>query len=337
MPGNNQTINNILALKWVNLAEERLGSKVIYATDDFFAAKENIIKPGRGIFIADKYTDRGKWMDGWESRRKRSPGNDHLVVKLGVRGFIKGFDIDTNHFLGNHPSMASVEACDVSGDPVETTLWTEILKKSSLQPGSQNIFEIENVQSFSHVRLQIFPDGGVARFRVFGEVSVNWLELKQQESINLLAIENGAQVLHCSDMFFSNKDNIIMPGQGINMSDGWETQRRRGDGHDWIIARLGHPGKISKVEVDTAHFKGNYPEACSIDALYVKRESNISVKELLAKNWSKLLETCHLQADHLHNFAAEIGHHDKISHVRFNIYPDGGVSRLRLWGKVVEE
>ncbi|MGZ3652687.1 MAG: allantoicase, partial [Bdellovibrionota bacterium] len=163
-----EQMDTTLSAKWVNLAEERVGTSVLDCSDDFFAEKENLIKPGRGIFIPDKYTDRGKWMDGWESRRKRVPGNDWAVVKLGLPGTIHGFDIDTNHFLGNHPPFASVDACELAGEPDSQTAWTEILPKSPLKPGSQNLFEISPTKRYTHVRLQIYPDGGVARFRVFG-------------------------------------------------------------------------------------------------------------------------------------------------------------------------
>ena len=157
--------DNRFALRWIDLAQARLGGEVIYATDDFFAEKENLIKPGRGVFIEDKYTENGKWMDGWESRRKRVDGHDYAVLKLGLSGVIKGFDIDTNHFLGNHPPHASVEACCLpegqSPDFHDDSIWTEILSKSELAPGSQNFFEISSQQRWTHLRLHIYPDGGV--------------------------------------------------------------------------------------------------------------------------------------------------------------------------------
>src|SRR5947208_4446711 len=252
----------------VDLASARIGGIALVANDEFFAEKENLLKPGRGIFIPDKYTERGKWMDGWETRRRRTPGHDWCVIQLGLRGVIKEVDIDTNHFLGNHPPFASLEAaCLTNGLPseIERVSWTNILPQSPLNPGSQNPFPIASDQSWTHVRLNIIPDGGVARLRVYGVVVPDWTRLKPGEVIDLAAVENGGVPLACSDMFFSSMNNLVMPGRSENMGDGWETKRRRGPGHDWIIVKLGLPGAIRKVEVDTNHFKGNYPDTCSTE------------------------------------------------------------------------
>ena len=255
----------------VDLASARLGGVALLANDEFFAEKENLLKPGRGVFIADKYTDRGKWMDGWETRRRRTPGNDWCVVQLGLRGIIKQVDIDTNHFLGNHPPFASLDGVCLTNsfpkepDQVEKLPWMPLLPQSALQPGSQNLFAVPNEQTCTHVRLNIFPDGGVARLRVYGVVVPDWSKLNRGELIDLAAVENGGVPLACSDMFFSSMNNLIMPGRAENMGDGWETKRRRGPGYDWIVLKLGLPGTVRKIEVDTNHFKGNYPDMCSID------------------------------------------------------------------------
>lgn len=316
--------------QWVNLADERLSAHVISVTDDFFAAAENMLKAGRGIFIADKYTDRGKWMDGWESRRKRVPGHDHCVVRLGVSGKIRAVDIDTNFFLGNHPPFASVEAASVDGAPLDKD-WVEILPKSPLKPGSQNIFAIKSDKSWTHVRLHIYPDGGVARFKVYGEVTPHWENFAQGEIIDLAAVQNGGKVLVANDMFFSSKDNLIMPHRGANMGDGWETRRKREPGYDWVILRLGRPGTIQKIEVDTCHFKGNYPDMCSLDGCYAPHASDEEVAK--SKEWKELVPKKKLEADTQHYFEGkDILLAKPISHVRLNIFPDGGVSRLRVHG-----
>jgi allantoicase len=314
-----------LSSLYINLADARVGTEVLYATDDFFAEKENLIKPGRGIFIPEKYTDRGKWMDGWESRRKRVPGHDFCVIKLGLRGKIRGVDIDTGHFLGNHPPHASIEGWSGEGAPnlesESTAGWTEILPKVDLKPGSQNLFEIASQGIFTFVRLHIYPDGGVARFRVYGEVVFDWTKVKPGELVDLAAVERGGKVLRCNDMFFSSKDNLIMPGRGVNMGDGWETKRRRTPGHDWVILELGHPGVVRKVELDTAHFKGNYPDRASLEG-----SSD-------GERWFPLMAEQKLKADHRHYFESELNAHEALTQVRLNIFPDGGVSRLRLVGE----
>ena len=316
----------------VDLASERVGGKALLANDEFFAEKENLLKPGRGIFVPDKYTDRGKWMDGWETRRRRTPGNDWCVAQLGLRGIIKQVDIDTNYFLGNHPPFASLDAvCLTTAFPtdVETLSWIPILEKSSLNPGSQNLFAIASDKTWTHVRLNIFPDGGVARLRVYGIVVPDWSKVRPGEVIDLAAVENGGVPLGCSDMFFSSMNNLIMPGRSENMGDGWETKRRRGPGHDWIILKLGLPGAIQKIEVDTNHFKGNYPDTCSIEGCVAP---GASTEELATAQWREILPKTKLQADTRHFFEKELSPIDGCTHLRLNIYPDGGVSRLRVWG-----
>ena len=317
----------------VDLASARVGGIAVLANDEFFAEKENLLKPGRGIFVPDKYTDRGKWMDGWETRRRRTPGNDWCIIQLGLRGIIHKIDIDTNHFLGNHPPFASVDALSMSEQldvsAVEKLSWSSILEKSALNPGSQNLFAITNDETWTHVRLNIFPDGGVARLRVYGVVVPDWSKLKPGELVDLAAVENGGVALACSDMFFSSMNNLIMPGRAENMGDGWETKRRRGPGHDWIILKLGRAGAIRKVEVDTNHFKGNYPDMCSIEGC---AGPGVSTDQLASVRWSEILPKTKLQADTRHFFERELSSTDNSTHIRLNIYPDGGVSRLRVWG-----
>lgn len=319
-----------------DLAAERLGGKVLYATDDFFAEKENLIKPGRGIFIEDKYTDNGKWMDGWESRRKRTPGHDWCIIQLATTGIIDGVDIDTNHFLGNHPPFASIEACNMEGATTENllaenTVWTEILPKSPLDLGSQNFYAIDAKENWTHLKLHIYPDGGVARLKVYGEVSKDWNQHPKDQEIDLAAAINGAKALACNDMFFSSKDNINMPGRGINMGDGWETKRNRTpNNRDWLILQLAQRGIIEKVLIDTCHFKGNYPDSFTLDGLDANDTSEVNDQS----NWQSILPKTKLQAHHIHEYINEIAAEQSFTHVRLSIYPDGGISRMRLFGKV---
>ncbi len=321
-----------------DLAAERLGGQVLYSTDDFFAEKENLIKPGRGIFIPDKYTDRGKWMDGWESRRKRTPGHDWCVVQLATPGRIIGFDIDTNFFLGNHPPHASIEAvnmADTSGIKDwsdEAIDWKEILPKSHLDAGSQNFYSCTSEDLFTHVRLHIYPDGGVARLRVYGEVFKDWSTVTTGEEIELAAAINGGKALQCNDMFFSAMSNLIMPDRGINMGDGWETKRNRTPGNrDWVILKLARPGYIKRIVVDTHHFKGNYPDACSIEGCLCFEDEPVLEDKI---EWQTVLPNQKLSADHEHEYREEINTTSAVTHVRLNIFPDGGVSRLRIFGSL---
>ena len=318
-----------------DLAAEQLGGKVLFATDDFFAEKENLILPTRGIFITDKYTDRGKWMDGWESRRKRTIGHDWAVIQLATSGKITGFDIDTNFFLGNHPPHASIEAVNITNPESiadwETVAWKEILPKSHLDAGSQNFYECESNAIYTHLRLHIYPDGGVARLRVYGEVFKNWDAVSTEQEIDLVAAINGGQAIACNDMFFSAMSNLIMPNRGANMGDGWETKRNRTpNNRDWVILKLAHKGTVDKIIVDTCHFKGNYPDSCSIEFCVSDTD------EAVIKNgdWQNLLPQQKLSADNEHEFVTAINSHNGITHIRLNIFPDGGISRLRLFGKI---
>ena len=319
-----------------DLAAERLGGKVLFATDDFFAEKENLIKPTRGIFITDKYTDRGKWMDGWESRRKRTPGHDWAVLQLATPGKIVGFDIDTNFFLGNHPPHASIEAANI----IDTTsvtdwdkiAWKEILSKSHLDAGSRNFYESSNDEIFTHIRLHIYPDGGVARLRVYGEVFKNWDIVSADEEIDLVAAINGGNAIACNDMFFSAMSNLIIPNPGANMGDGWETKRNRTSGNrDWVILKLARPGIIDRIVVDTCYFKGNYPDSCSVEGCLAGNDEDVIGDKV---QWQTILPQQKLSADSEHEFVKEINCAATVSHVRLNIFPDGGISRLRLFGKI---
>ncbi|MGH2566893.1 MAG: allantoicase [Bacteroidota bacterium] len=328
----------------VDLASERLGGKALLASDEFFAPKENLLKPGRGMFIPDKYTDRGKWMDGWETRRKRVKGHDWCIIKLGLAGILKGVDIDTNHFLGNNPAYTSIEACAANESATARKLisqdiqWTEILSKSPIKPGSQNIFSVSSQRRWTHLRLNIYPDGGVARFRAYGEVVPDWSRAKAGpkgagQVIDLVAIQHGGLAVAASDMFFSPMNNLIMPGRAATMRDGWETRRRRGPGYDWVIIKLGRKGYPRKVEVDTNHFKGNYPDRCSIDVCNEPAVDSLNVHSV---GWTEILPKTKLKPHTRHFFEKELKKAGPATHVRLNIYPDGGVSRLRVWGRIAE-
>ena len=323
--------------KMTDLAAERLGGKALLCSDDFFAEKENLLKPGRGIFIPDKYTDRGKWMDGWESRRKRGPGNDWCIIQLAAPGRIHGLDVDTNHFLGNHPPFASIDALNIYKTPfgeLEEAEWTEILPISPLQPGDHNYFSLSDPTVYTHLRLNIYPDGGVARLKVYGEVYRDWEMVSEDEEIDLAALLNGARPVCCNDMFFSHMSNLLMPGRGLNMGDGWETKRSRIPGNrDWVIIRMAHEGWINKVLIDTCHFRGNYPDSCLLEGCRVTDADETRLSDGSFEPWQIILPQAKLEADKEHLFTA-LEQQGPFTHVRLSIFPDGGVSRLRLWGRI---
>ena len=317
--------------QWIRLEQPRLGTQVVYATDDFFAPKERLIDPAEPVWVDGKYDDNGKWMDGWESRRKRVEGYDFCIVKLGIPGIIRGLDIDTSFFTGNYPPAASVDVCTSDEDvPGENTDWHELLPRADLNGDAHNYFPAQSDSAVTHLRLNIFPDGGVARLRIFGEV---WLDHSQHtagESIDLVGMQNGGRALLASDEHYGSMHNLNLPDQGTHMGDGWETARRRGPGNDWVIFELGRPGTIEKVEIDTSFYKGNYPDRAEIRAAMVKTIDHL---ESESENWTVLLPECKLEMDRSNEFSAELQDVGAVSHIRLNVLPDGGVMRLRLRGK----
>lgn len=324
----------------IDLVSEKVGGAVLIANDDFFAPKENLLRATEPIFIEGKYTDRGKWMDGWESRRRRTPGFDWCIIRLGLPGVVCGVVVDTSFFRGNYPEQCSLEGAVFEGLPADEELlaesveWVPLLPQAPLAGDSRNQFAIEYGERITHLRFRIFPDGGVARLRVYGEVVPDWERLKRAGGhVDLAAAENGALVLSCSDMFFGHRHNLIMPGRAANMSDGWETKRRRGPGHDWAIIKLAHAGHIQSIEVDTSHFKGNFPESCSLEACRVSDVQDLTDASVV---WTNVLPRTKLQAHTRHYFDRELADAGVVSHLRFNIFPDGGVSRLRVYGTLAE-
>jgi len=327
----------------VDLAAGVLGGRALECTDDFFASMDNLVCEGRGVFIPDKYTERGKWMDGWESRRKRDEGHDHCTLQLGARGVIRAVDIDTNHFLGNHPPYASLEAANLSedGSTLETAEWFEVLPQSPLRPGSQNLFTVHDDRAFTHVRLHIYPDGGVARLRVWGEVRPEFApQVPDAESaphvgpgqLDLAAVINGGKALACSDAFFGPMDNLLLPSRAENMGGGWETRRKRpAPGNDWILLRLGAAGSLGTLELDTNHFKGNFAARCAVRGIHAP---GAPLTELVdpAAPFETVLDEVALNA-HERRFFSELEGRGPYTHLRIDVYPDGGISRFRAWGE----
>jgi allantoicase len=312
-----------------DLASARVGGRALATNDDFFAAKSNLLRAEPPVFIPGKYTARGKWMDGWESRRRRTPGHDWCVVQLGMRGVVRGVNVDTSYFTGNFPTHCSIDALDTTRAlkpavyGADGPLWTPLLPKTALRGDSDNLIAIVDDRPWTHLRLNIFPDGGVARLRVHGEVVVDWHRVAPRgRVVDLAAIQHGGLVIDASDVHYGAMNNLIMPGRAKNMGDGWETQRRRGPGHDWAIVQLGARGVVTRVEIDTNHFKGNYPDAASLEGLDADN------------TWVAILPQTKLRAHHRHVFSQELRQIAPVAQVRLNIFPDGGVSRLRVHGIV---
>lgn len=318
--------------RYPNLADPRLGAVATFATDEFFAPKDRMLNPEPAVFIPGKYDDHGKWMDGWETRRRRNGGYDHCIVKLARPGVVKGVDIDTSHFTGNFPPAASIDAAFVPhGEPTDATQWTELVPSTTLQGNNHHYLGVFGTHAYTHLRVNIYPDGGIARLRVYGQPQVDWKGADRATLFDLAAMENGAYVVEVNNQHFGLASNLLMPGRGVNMGDGWETRRRREPGNDWCVIALAHPGRIRKIEVDTAHFKGNFADRVSLQAARVTGGTDATLKTQ-AMFWQALLPEQKLQMDHQHYYEAEIADLGSVTHVRFNMFPDGGVSRLRLWG-----
>lgn len=315
---------------WVNLASAKLGANAVHCSDDFFAPMQRMLQDSAPIFIDDKYDDHGKWMDGWESRRKRGPGHDWCIVKLAKPGVLHGVEVDTTHFTGNYAPAASIEACFCDQDkPPSTQSWMLLVSKMELEGDATHSCAVDDPEVFTHIKLNIYPDGGIARLRVYAEPKVDWDALDPTEPVDLAAALNGGVALACNDQHYGDIRNLLTPGRGVNMGDGWETRRRRTPGNDWVIIALGHPGVVKQIEIDTAHFKGNYPDRCDIRGALLRASSLESLPEK-SEHWEILLPESKLEGDTQHYFDSNIRDIGPISHIRMNIYPDGGISRLRL-------
>jgi allantoicase len=315
-----------------DLAAERLGGVAVFANDEFFAPRERLLRAAPPVWREGVYDEHGKWMDGWETRRRRDEGSDWCDIRLGLPGFVRGVVLDTSFFTGNYPESASIDATDVPGTPTPVELdrasWTTILPRSPLKGDARNVFAISDNHRWTHLRLRIHPDGGVARLRVHGEVAPDWSALQRAGGwVDLGALAHGGTVVSQSDAFYGNAGHMLLPGRATHMGDGWETRRRRGPGNDWAIVKLGRAGAIHRIELDTDHYRGNAPGACSVDGCPDDLLNDRST-------WTTLLGRMPLLPHTRHVFEQEIAASGPVTHVRLNIFPDGGVARLRLFGSV---
>jgi allantoicase len=322
----------------VDLADRRLGAGVIAANDEFFAERENLLVPGPAVFDPERFGHKGKVMDGWETRRRRGRStevphpepadHDWALVRLGVPGVIRGIVVDTAHFRGNYPQSVSLEATvhSLSAAPEDLldpdVEWTEVIARTAVGGHAENAFAVHLERRFTHLRLRQYPDGGIARLRVYGEVAPDPGWLAELDTFDLVALENGGVVEDASDRFYSPPEHTILPGRSQKMDDGWETRRRRDTGHDWISYRLVEQGEIRAVEIDTAYLKGNSAGWASL-----------SIRDGAEGDWVPLLPRVRLQPDTVHRFLVNP---IPATHVRIDIFPDGGISRLRLHGSLTE-
>jgi allantoicase len=321
----------------VNLASPKMGTKILAFSDDFFGEVTRMLNDKDPIFIEDKYDNHGKWMDGWESKRRRDGGNDWAILKLGSSGIISKIEIDTSYFTGNFPPFFSLEGIYSETEPNKDSNWKSLIAKTNLVGDCKNNFELNLKEKFNFVRLQIFPDGGVARIRLFGEVKYNWDRFNNEEIIELSSLKLGGSILAYNNAHYGDVSALLSEGRGKTMGDGWETRRRREPGNDWIIIKLAQKGNIKKIEIDTAHFKGNYPDRASIQAISI--DKNITTKDLIqsSENWDVILDETKLTADNIHEYEINSNSKAEATHIRLNIYPDGGVSRLRIFGKKLDD
>ena len=328
-------MKKFISAKMINLADPRIGTKIIFKTDDFFAAADRILKIETPVFKDGLFDKHGKWMDGWETRRRRSKGFDYLILKLGKPGKIFNIDIDTTHFNGNQPTHVSLEGCLSKTKPNKKTKWSSLMNKKKLGPDRNHSFRSKNKSVFNYIRLNIFPDGGIARLRLYGKIEIE-KNILNNKTINLTSVLNGASIIGCNNEHFGRAENIIAPGKGKNMGDGWETRRSRGKNSDWLIIKFGKPGLIKKLEIDTHHFKGNYPDSCSIQTANITKE--ISNKSIVnnSKNWKFILDKSKLSAHKKHIFKKFLIKRSKENYLKINIYPDGGISRIRAFGNFVK-
>lgn len=321
------------ARRAVNLASPRLGAEAVACSDDFFAPMARMLADAPPVWKTGLYDENGKWMDGWEGRRRRDGGHDWCVVRLGGPARIRGVDIDTAFFTGNYPPAASIRAAAGEEMPQDDSGWTEILPATALGPDAHHFVEIASGEAWRWIRLDMLPDGGIARLRLYGDPVPDWSSAGEVPELS--ALRNGGRAIAWNDAHYGNVWAVLSEGRGASMADGWETRRRREPGHDWLIVALGARGVIERIEIDTCHFKGNFPDAASVQAADVGwgTEESLATQAMF---WEEVLGWRKLGPDAVHVFeGAELAALGPVSHVKLAIHPDGGVSRFRVYGRLV--
>ena len=312
-----------------DLALRTYGGSVVWANDELFAGRENLVTPGPATFAPQTFGAKGQVYDGWETRRRRDrtpDSRDESIVRLGIPGVVRAVVVDTSHFTGNYPVEAAVEAVRTDGtagapsvDELRAMEWTTLVERSPLKGDAANTFEVGSEQRWTHVRLAIYPDGGVARLRVHGEPVADPSLVSALGTVDLAALENGGTVTGCSNLYYGSPLRLVAPGDARSMGEGWETARRRDDGNDWVEVRLACEGVVRVAELDTTWFLGNAPGAAALSA-----------RDAGGGDWRPLLARTPLQPDTRHRVVVDAA--PPAAEVRLDVYPDGGMARLRLWG-----
>jgi len=319
----------------------QIRGSVVAASDEFFAAKENLLKPTAPEFTPNIYDAKGQVYDGWETRRRRGADGappdtsayDWVILRLGVPGVLRSIVVDTAFFTGNFPQACSADACSLPGYPSAEDLaaaaWQQVVPRGLLTGNARHSFRVHSPRRFTHVRLKIYPDGGVARLRVHGEVTPE-PDLLAGLTVDLAALENGGDIATCSDQYYSAPRNLISPGLSRVMGEGWETRRRRTAGHEWVVVRLAAQGVISMAEIDTSWYRGNQPDMASLQMIDAADGQSLTDESA----WRDLLPRTRLLPDTPHRFRVQ---GTPATHVRLSIFPDGGIARLRLYGALTDD
>ena len=322
----------------IDLADRRLGGLVLAASDEWFASKEHLLDPGPPVFDPTRYGTRGKLMDGWETRRHSPTGDDWAVIRLGAPGIVHRVIVDTTHFRGNAPQRCALDghaAATPTLDDARAIPWTPLLDWTDVRSDHVNDLDLTPGHRVTHIRLRIAPDGGVARVRVLGEpVTDLRVAADRHGALDLSSVLNGGVVEAVSEQFFSPVERILQVGDARDMSDGWETRRRRDDGHDWVVVRLATVGLVDRVEVDTTHFLGNHPQSCAVDTCQRPAASGEQLA-ITDDTWHEIVSLSPLGPHARHTF--DVDEPRPASHVRLRIHPDGGIARLRVFGRITDE
>ncbi|KAF2747039.1 Allantoicase [Sporormia fimetaria CBS 119925] len=332
-------IDSTFKSKYTDLISAPLGSRVLAFSDEWFAEASNLITPTPPIRKPGYFVHSGAWYDGWETRRHNQEPFDWVIIKLGVAsGKVAGVEIDTAHFNGNHAPEIAVQGTFATSEADEEKIkskdyagWETILDKQECGPNQRQAWMLERIteKAYTHVRLLMYPDGGIARFRLYGN-AVPVFPQDVSEVFELSATVMGGVATSCSDQHFGTKDNLLLPNRGINMGDGWETKRTRGEHVDWVIVRLGAKGEIDHVVVDTLHFRGNYPQKVQVFAGDFEKEPRHD-----ESGWVEILEPQKSGPDLEKVYKEELKEVKgrKYGYAKLVIIPDGGVSRFRVFGR----